>query len=78
MLQIMEGVSTWQPGQGWQFKLEYDEQFATDYPVVVKQQVEQWRIFYNKSVPLIIASTVVPSVSYAIKLFDFTVRMHDT
>lgn len=48
MLQIMEGVSTWQPGQGWKFKLEYDEQFATEYPLIVKQQSDQWKLFHNR------------------------------
>lgn len=50
MLQIMEGVSTWQPGQGWKFKLEYDEQFATEYPLIVKQQSDQWKLFHNRQV----------------------------
>jgi len=51
LLQIMEGVSTWQPGEGWQFKLDYDETFATQYPSTVKQQNDQWRLMsYNKYV----------------------------
>ena len=44
----MEGVSTWQPGQGWQFKLDYDEEFANQYPSIVKQYADQWKLFYNK------------------------------
>lgn len=50
MLQIMEGVSKWLPGQGWQFKLEYDSQFASEHPLLVKQQAEQWKAFNNRQV----------------------------
>jgi len=45
---MMEGVSTWLPGQGWQFKLEYDEQFASQHPLIVRQQNEQWKVYHNK------------------------------
>ena len=44
----MEGVSIWQPGQGWQFKLDYDEEFASQYPSTVKQYADQWKLFHNK------------------------------
>ena len=60
MLQIMEGVSTWQPGQGWQFKLKYDEQFAAQYPLVVKQHSDQWRQFHNKYVIVDHLSLILP------------------
>lgn len=49
MLQILGGVSVWQPGEGWEFKLADDQEFIDHHPSIVKQHMDQWKLMYSKS-----------------------------